>query len=143
MGFIDNLKVLTGKLPVVTSPPKKKILIVEDEKPLQSVLQDRFTSEGYEVITANNGQEGLDMAISQKPDMIILDLLMPVMNGITMLQKLRDISEFKKLPVLVLTNAGEIDNIRQTTTYSNAASFLIKSNVTTDEIVEEVKTLFY
>lgn len=141
MKLFDNLKVLTGKTPVITSPPKRKILIVEDEKPLQNVLRDRLSSEGYEVITANDGQEGLDMTVAQKPTAVILDLLMPVMSGTAMLQKLRDIPEFKTLPVLVLTNAGDVENIRQTQTYNNAASFMVKSNVTMDEIVERVKLI--
>ena len=139
MGIIDNLKVLTGKKSLTPRPIKRKVLIVEDEAPLRNVLHDRLTQEGYEVLIASNGEEGLDMAIAKKPNIMLLDLLMPVMNGTTMLQKLRDIPDFKDLPVVVLTNAGEVENIRQTKTYNNAVAFLIKSNVTMDEIVETVK----
>lgn len=139
MGIIDNLKVLTGKKPAVPTPPKRKLLIVEDEEPLRKVLQDRLTQEGYAVSVATNGQEGLEMVTQLKPEMVILDLLMPIMDGKAMLQKLRDIPEFHDLPVIVLTNAGEVENIRLTKTYNNAIAFLIKSNVTMDQIVETVK----
>lgn len=139
MGILDNIKVLTGEKPLTSPSVKKTVLIVEDEKPLLSVLTDRFENEGYKVLQATNGQEGLDTAIAQKPNIIILDLLMPIMDGKAMLHKLRDIPEFKALPVIVLTNAGDVENIRATKTLNNAVSFLIKSNVTMDQIVEQVK----
>ncbi len=65
---------------------------------------------------------------------------MPVMDGKTMLHKLREIPEFKTLPVIVLTNAGDIDNIRETKFYYNASDFCIKSNTRIDEVVEKVNS---
>ena len=141
MSLLQNIKVLTGKEPAVVSPPKKKIVVVEDEKPLLSILKDRLEKEGYEVHTAENGEEGLALIAAQNPRLVLLDLLMPVMDGKSMLHKLRETPGFYSLPVIVLTNAGDVENIRQTKTYNNAASFLIKSNVTMDEIVEHVKLL--
>jgi len=121
MGIIKNLKILTGKNSS-SHLVQKTILVVEDEKPLQNILKDRLTQEGYDVLTADNGQEGLDMVVANKPRLVILDLLMPVMDGKTMLHKLRDIPEFHDLPVIVLTSAGEVDNIRDTKTYNNAVA---------------------
>ena len=146
MGFLDDIKIITNqKLPTAsdTKPHsiQKKILIVEDEKPLAKVLSDRFTAEGFHVLKAENGKEGLEQIKTQKPDIVLLDILMPVMNGRVMLQELRSIPEFKHTPVIVLTNAGEVDNIRVTKTYHDAIEFLIKSNVTMDEIVEKVKRI--
>ena len=141
MGIMDNLKMLTGKKPITPPSVKKTILIVEDEKPLQKILMDKFQEQGYQVITADNGQEGLESVKTHKPNVVLMDLLMPVMSGQNMLNELRNIEEFKTLPVIVLTNAGDVDNIRQTKTLNNAASFLIKSNVTLDQIVEHVKLL--
>lgn len=146
MGLLDNLQILSGKkkIPVTPLPritPKRTILIVEDEKPLATVLADRFAREEFNVLTATNGQEGLAMTIAHKPDIVLLDLLMPVMDGKVMLAKVRELPEFKTLPVVVLTNAGEVENIRQTKTLHDAISFMIKSNVTLDQIVERVKLI--
>jgi CheY-like chemotaxis protein len=119
----------------------KKILIVEDEAFLADALEITFKDEGFEVLKAANGQIGLDMTIANKPNIVLLDLLMPVMDGKTMLHKLREIPEFKTLPVIVLTNAGDADNMRETKVYDNASAFLIKSNVTPGDIANQVKTL--
>jgi two-component system, OmpR family, alkaline phosphatase synthesis response regulator PhoP len=144
MKLLDDIKTLTDiqdePPPKTDEPHVKKVLIVEDEKELADVLESRLKDEGFLVIKAENGQEGLAIAKEQNPDIIVLDLLMPHMNGQTMLSNLRQIPRFKMLPVIVLTNAGEVDNIKETQTYFGAEEFLIKSNVTMDEIVEKVKT---
>ena len=77
------------------------------------------------------------------PDVILMDLMMPVMDGKTMLRLLRDMPEFKTLPVLVLTNAGDIDNIRETQMYYGATDFLIKSNTKAEDIVNRVNKLLF
>jgi CheY-like chemotaxis protein len=77
----------------------------------------------------------------QKPNLVLTDLMMPVMDGKQMLHKIREIPEFKELPVIVLTNAGTADNIKETQFYNNANDFLIKSNVQPEEIVSKIKAL--
>jgi DNA-binding response OmpR family regulator len=150
MGILDDIKTLTGekKEPTVeestqTNPVTniKKILIVEDEKLLGDALELKFKHEGFSVFRAPEGQTGLKMAMENKPDIVLLDLMMPVMDGTTMLSNLRKIPEFKTLPVIILTNAGDIEHIRETQMYYDAAEFLIKSNVSPEEIVEKVKKL--
>ncbi len=144
MGIIQDIKILSGKEEVTPSPvhkTPKKILITEDEEVLRSALVDRFTKEGYDVFKAANGEEGLAAAKRYHPDIILLDLLMPVLDGKVMLKRLRKIPEFKMTPVIVLTNAGEVDNIRETQYYDNAVEFLIKSNVKIDDVVERVNML--
>lgn len=118
---------------------KKILLIIEDETPLAEALSDRFGQEGYNVLKAEDGQKGLEMAIEYNPNAILLDLHMPVMDGTTMLHKLRQIPKFKYVPVIILTNDGDIDNIRETQVYDNAIEFLIKSNVSLEEIVNRVR----
>lgn len=144
MNIINDIKILTGNKKVNDQPAQtqvpKTILLVEDEKPFSNILEARFTDEGFKVIKATDGEEGLNMAAKFIPDIILLDLMMPHMDGRSMLRKLREIPECKTIPVIVLTNAGEIENIRETQFYSDAAEFLIKSNVTLDEIVAKVKT---
>ncbi len=146
MGVLEDIKILYGNKKksgqsVVTkkSKPLKKVLIVEDEPFLQEMYRDKFKHEGFAVIVADNGKDGLEKAIKDKPDIILLDLMMPVMDGKSMLRKLRGIPEFKTLPVIVLTNAGEVENIRETQHFDNANEFLIKSNVNIDDVVKKVK----
>jgi DNA-binding response OmpR family regulator len=119
----------------------QKIVIVEDEQLLANALSLKLKKEGFETFIASNGQEGLDVITAQKPQLVLLDLMMPVMDGKTMLKHLREIPQFAALPVIVLTNAGEVDNITQTQRYLNAAAFLIKSNVSVSEIISTVKRM--
>lgn len=117
----------------------KKVIVIEDEKMLADALTIKLTHAGFEVLHADNGQAGLEMIVAQKPAIVLLDLMMPVMDGKAMLQKLREIPEFKDLPVMVLTNSGTVENMHETQTNNGAVEFLIKSNVSLDEIVERIK----
>lgn len=145
MGVFDNIQILFGKKKISESPTHaanpKKLLIVEDEPILREMYQDKFKLEGFEVITADNGKVGLEKVIEQKPDVVLLDLMMPVMDGESLLRRLREMPEYKSIPVLVLTNAGEVENIRHTQLYYDAIEFMIKSNVSLEEIVWKVKRL--
>lgn len=122
-------------------PKGKKVLIVEDEKILGDALEVKFTHEDFQVLRAENGQIGLEIIQNQHPDIVLLDLAMPVMDGKTMLKLLRDIPEFKDLPVLVLTNSGDIDTIRETQMHYGATDYLIKSGTKAEEVVNHVKTI--
>jgi CheY-like chemotaxis protein len=141
MGFLDKL-VGNSKTKQVTAPlaPPKKVIVVEDDKELRDFYSELLTSEGFVVLTAENGQLGLQTITAQKPDLVLLDLMMPVMDGKMMLHKMRNIPEFAKTPVIILTNAGDADNMRQTQYFDNANAFLIKANVSPEEIINRVKT---
>lgn len=147
MKIIDDLKTLSGnpskKQPIQKKGTPKLLLIVEDEKSLAKVLANRFKEEGYQVLVAENGKEGLQLALADDPNIILLDLLMPIMDGKSMLWRLRESPQHRHTPVIVLTNAGEVDNIRQTMTYSSAIDFLIKANVSVDDIVKRVKSVVW
>ena len=84
----------------------EKILIVDDESTFIKTAQIRLGSIGYEIITANDGLEGLEKAENEKPDLIILDVLMPMMDGYTMLRKVREMEEIKDIPVIMCS--GEV-----------------------------------
>jgi DNA-binding response OmpR family regulator len=141
MKVIDDIKTVLGDTPLPNSKntPLKKVLIVEDDNILLEMYRDKFIKENFEVITAENGKIGLEKALNEKPDIILLDLMMPVMDGTIMLRRLREFPQFKKLPVIILTNAGAVDNIKETQRYDNACEFLIKSNVSIDDVVDKVK----
>ncbi len=86
------------------TPQKKKILIVEDETSLLEVLGKKFEERGLEVLKAKDGKEGFVIAHTERPDVIILDLIMPNLDGISMLKQLRDDDWGKDVPVIILTN---------------------------------------
>lgn len=117
----------------------KKVLIVEDDTSLANILEDKLKEQGFTVEKASNGKEGLEKASSFEPHLILLDLLMPVMGGQAMLTRLRELEKFKTLPVVVLTNAGDVENM-QGAHFKNAY-FLIKSNVSLAEIMKSVQDL--
>lgn len=140
MAMIDDIKTIIGKKPKTESKIEpKKILIVEDDHALGSALELKLQHEGFVTIRGANGQEGLDLIKSEKPDVVLLDLMMPVMDGRTMLTKIREIEEFKKLPVIVLTNAGAVENIHETQRINEAVEFLVKSNTSLEIIVDRIK----
>lgn len=147
MGFLDTLKSYIAKdkipgpvQPAKVTPPPKKILIVEDDKYLREFYAELLAEEGFSILTAENGQLGLQSVITQKPDIVLLDLMMPIMDGKTMLHKMREIPDFMATPVVILTNAGDAENIRQTQFFDNADAFFIKSNVSPEEIIMKIKS---
>ncbi len=120
---------------------KKKILlieIVEDEVSLKKVLHDKFEEEGFSVLDAKNGEEGLGLALQEKPDLILLDLMMPKVDGIEMLKGLRNDPRGKDIPVIMLTNVGDVDHISEAIEYGSY-DYLIKTDHTLEDIVRRVK----
>jgi chemosensory pili system protein ChpA (sensor histidine kinase/response regulator) len=103
-----------------------KILIVEDDTLLSKMYYSIFTSENYQVDTAINGEEGLEKARAGKPALILLDIMMPKLNGMEVLKKLKADPDVKNIPVVVLTNlAGDADI--QTALNMGAVRYIIKS----------------
>lgn len=117
----------------------KKILIVEDEIPLRKALVDTLLNEGFEVLEAKDGEEGLSTALSDKPDLILLDLLMPKMSGLQMMEKLRGDVWGKKVPIVILTNRIPDDKIMADVMKYEPAFYLVKATLNLDEVVLKVK----
>lgn len=115
-----------------------KILIVEDEAPLAQILSDKFTLEGFAVRQAGDGVQGLSLALEWQPDIILLDIIMPNMDGMTMLHKLRAQEGGKKIPVILLTNLSDSDKIYDAMA-NGVFDFLVKANWSIEDIVREVK----
>ncbi len=117
---------------------KKKILIIEDEKMLAEMYRDRFIHEGYDVYSSYDAEEGMQMAIKIKPDLIILDILLPRANGTEFLEKKQKIDEIKEIAVIAYSNYD--DNIyREKAKNLGVKEYLIKTNYTPKEISEIVK----
>ena len=117
----------------------KKVLIVEDEAPLRNAVSDILSFEGFDVFQAKNGQEGLDTAIKERPDIILLDLMMPIMDGLTMLEKLREDQEYgKTAAVILLTNINDPEKVAMATE-AGSYDFLVKSDWNIEDVVKKIK----
>ncbi len=116
----------------------KKILLIEDEGALQKSLGDTFREDGFEVISALDGEIGERLAKSEKPDLIILDLTLPKENGFEVFQALKDDEKTRDIPVVILTNLERIEHVERVLEMG-AKTYLVKSNYTLKEILEKIK----
>jgi CheY-like chemotaxis protein len=120
---------------------KKRILIVEDDNFVAEVYLAKLSEMGYETVLAQNGEEGLAELKKGKIDLILLDILMPIMNGIEMLEEVKKNEEWKNIPVILLTNIGEKESI-QKVREMGVKNYLIKSHFTPAEVIEKVESVF-
>jgi len=116
----------------------KKILVVDDEPALLAALVDKLTLEGFVVLSAKDGQDGLEVALRDHPDLILLDVILPVMDGMTMLFELRKDSWGKSIPVILLTNLSEPEKISESLR-QGVTDYLVKSDWKLEDIVKKVK----
>jgi len=119
----------------------KKILIVEDEPSYLKLLHKELSFYGYEVLEATDGKKGLEMAIRHHPDLILLDIRIPVMNGIVVLNELRKDAYGKTAKVVFLTNLEPNDKTLQDVIHSKPSFYLIKSDIELSDLVEKIKSL--
>lgn len=119
---------------------KKKILIIEDEKSLVDVMRMKLRGLGYEVDCAQNGEEGLEKAKEGKPDAILLDIIMPGMNGYEVLERLKADPETETIPVVILSNSGRDEEVEKGRKLG-AVDFLIKSQLSLEEMAEKAEQL--
>ena len=120
----------------------KKVLIVEDDSLLVRVLYDTFVSEKFDVQTVENGLEVQDIAKKFSPDMILLDLIIPGIDGFEVLRKLKSNESTRKIPVVILSNIDEIGDVKAGRTLG-ADEYFIKANVEIEKIVAYVKDKLY
>jgi len=115
-----------------------KIAIIEDDQAISQMYRFKFEAEGYTVDTAENGKLGLEMAEKMKPDIILLDLMMPEMNGDEMLDALRKTTWGKNIKVIILTNMGE-QEIPEEVKKLGVAAVILKADMTPRQVAELVK----
>ena len=116
----------------------KKIIIIEDEEVLLNLLKKKITQEGYQVIVARDGQEGLNKIKTEMPDLILLDIIMPKKGGFEVIEELNKDDNLKNIPVIVISNSGqpvELDRIKKL----GVIDWLIKANFNPQEVIGKVK----
>ena len=120
---------------------KTRVLVVEDDRFLQKILLMKFESEGFVTVGASDGEEGLRLARTDKPDLIVLDLILPKVNGFEVPTELKTEAATKAIPVVVLSNLGQDEDIRRVLELG-ALDFLVKSNHSIMEVVSKVKEAY-
>jgi len=119
---------------------KGKILLVEDEQMIVDMYKMRFEEEGYDTLVTERGSEALEIAKKEKPDIILLDIILPETDGFSILQAIKADSSIKSIPVLLLTNLGqESDQIKGKD--MGAADYFVKSQHTPAQVIQKVKEL--
>jgi len=117
---------------------KPKILVVDDEKAFLEIMVDKLSKEGFRVLTAHDGQVGLDVALKEKPAVILLDVLMPKMHGWEMYNKLRQDSWGKKVPVIILTNVSN-EAKQEEGEQTGKFDYCVKTDYNLADIVKKIK----
>lgn len=118
----------------------KKILLVEDDKFLRELMSKKLLSLGFEVSTAPDGETGLEMIKSEKPEVVLLDLILPGINGFDVLEKAKKDPKTASIPVVILSNLGQSEDIERGLKLG-AKDFLVKAHFTPQEIVNKLKTI--
>ena len=122
------------------SNESKKILFVEDESALQTTFGNMLTKQGYEIIKAMDGKTGLELAREKKPDLILLDLILPKMDGFGVLKGLKENEETKEIPVIILTNLENTGDVQRALELG-AMTYLTKANYTLSEISKKIEKI--
>ncbi|MCU0678864.1 MAG: response regulator [Planctomycetes bacterium] len=117
---------------------KKKLLIVEDDKMIGTMYKTKLEQEGFIVLQAEDGSQGLEMAIRDKPDLIMLDVIMPQLDGFTVLQELRSNPSTKHTPIVMLTNLGTDEDKAKGQKFG-ATDYIVKANLTPSQVSELIK----
>jgi DNA-binding response OmpR family regulator len=117
---------------------KKKLLIVEDDQMIASMYNTKFKSDGFVVTIASTGPEGLEIAKKEKFDLIMLDVMLPMLDGFSILTELKKDKNTSKTPVIMLTNLGT-DEDKKKGEKLGAADYLVKANLTPAQISERIK----
>lgn len=116
----------------------KRILIVEDDKFLRELITQKLIKEDYDTIEAVDGEEGIKKIKEEKPDLVLLDLILPGIDGFEVLSKKREDSSLDKIPVIILSNLGQKEDVERGLKLG-AVDYLIKAHFTPGEIIEKVK----
>ncbi len=117
---------------------KKKILVVEDEATLQKALSEALIQSGYEVLSALDGLRGLELAREGKPDLILLDIILPKMDGFEVLKRIKEDENTSSIPVIILTNLSDVSDVEKALDLG-ATTYLVKADFHLEDVLKKVK----
>ncbi len=115
----------------------QKILFIEDESALQRTLGKKLELAGYTIIEAMDGEKGIELAKSEKPDLILLDLILPKKNGFDVLKEIRSFEKTKNIPVIILTNLDGTKEVEKALEFG-ATTYLVKINYSLEDVIEKI-----
>lgn len=118
----------------------KKILMIEDDNFMQKALRFTLQGDDYKIIVAVDGQLGIDMAKKEKPDLILLDIILPKIDGFDVLEKLKKDSIIKDIPVLILSNLGQKEDVEKGLKLG-AVGYIIKAHFKLEDVVKKIKEI--
>lgn len=118
----------------------KKILIIEDDKFLRELISQKLLKEGYDIIEAVDGEKGIKTVKEENPELVLLDLILPGIDGFEVLSRMKKDPVLAEIPVIILSNLGQKDDIERGLKMG-AVDYLIKAHFTPGEIVEKIKTV--
>jgi two-component system cell cycle response regulator len=118
-----------------------RVLIIEDDTTIRTLYKDFFEKEGYSVSTASDGEQALKVALNVLPDIILLDILLPKVNGMTVMNQIRATDWGKKEPIIILTNVDPDDALLQNIVHDQPTYYLLKANTTPGEVLEKVQEI--
>lgn len=127
--------------PAAAGGEKLKVVLVEDDKFLQKILVTKFTKEGFDVRASSDAEQGLQMILTEAPDIVLLDLILPRMSGFDLLTELKANGKTKKIPVVILSNLGQEEDINRAKSLG-ALDFLVKADISINEVVQKVKEIY-
>ena len=119
----------------------KTILVIEDDKFLRELIVQKLIREGYETSEAVDGEEGMKKIKEEKPDLILLDLILPGIDGFEVLTRMRKEDDLSSIPVIILSNLGQKEDVERGMKLG-AVDYLIKAHFTPGEIIEKIKKAF-
>lgn len=119
-------------------PPTKKILVVDDEKDLREAIATALSYEDFTVVTAEDGEEGLALALKERPDLIFLDVMMPKLDGIGMLKQLRGDTWGRDVKVVIMTVLDDMEKMAEAVEYG-ASEYIMKTDISLSGIIEKAK----
>ncbi len=119
---------------------RKRVLIVEDEPLLGNLLKQRFESEGVEVLLARDGEEAINVLRGTRPDLILLDIILPKISGFELLEMMQADPQIEKAPVIITSNLGQDTDVQRGQTLG-AIEYFVKAKVSIEELVEHVKSV--
>lgn len=122
----------------MTKEYRSRVLIVEDDSYISDMYRIKLESECFEVEVSADGQAGLDSMVANRPDLVLLDVVMPKMDGFAVLQKIRKNPDFKDMPIVMLTNLGQKESVEKGL-LMGANGYIIKAHFTPSEVVEKIK----